>query len=82
MLWVFDAFLPWLMDANSKVNLHALEAFSNMVPLLGDLLLPIVTSILETLVPSLASKQATIGNFRNSCTQSVSDVCCELYTPV
>ena len=59
---MFDAFLPRLTDANSKVNLHALEAFSNIVPLLGDLLLPIVTSIVEALVPNLASKQATIHN--------------------
>jgi len=59
---VFDAFLPRLTDSNSKVNLHALEAFSNMVPLLGDLLLPIVTNIVEALGPNLASKQATIHN--------------------
>lgn len=59
---MFDAFLPRLTDSNSKVNLHALEAFSNMVPLLGDLLLPIVTNIVEALGPNLASKQATIHN--------------------
>ena len=33
-----------------------------MVPLLGDLLLPIVTNIVEALGPNLASKQATIHN--------------------
>ena len=44
------------------VNLHALKPLSNVVALLGDLLLPIVTSIVEALVPNLASKQATIHN--------------------
>ena len=33
-----------------------------MVALLGDLLLPIVTSMVEALVPILASKQVTIHN--------------------
>ena len=49
-------------DASSKVYLHTLEAFSKMAPLLGDLLLLIVTSIMEALVPNLASRQATIHN--------------------
>ena len=56
------ALLPHLTDGNSKVNLHALEAFSNVVHLLCNLLLPIVTSTVEALVPNLASKQATIHN--------------------
>ena len=51
---MFHALLPPLTDANSKVNLHALKALSNVVALLGDLLLPIVTSIVEALVPNLA----------------------------
>ena len=59
---MFHALLPPLPDPNSKVNLHALEAFSNVVTLLSDLLLPILTSIVEALVPNLASKQATIHN--------------------
>ena len=59
---MFLALLHHLTDANSTVNLHALETFSNIVALFGDLLLPIVTSIVEALVPNLASKQATIHN--------------------
>ena len=52
---MFHALLPPLIDVNGKVNLHALKALSNVVALLGDLLLPIVTSIVEALVPYLAS---------------------------
>ena len=37
------ALLPHLPDGNSKVNLHTLKAFSNVVRLLCDLLLLIVT---------------------------------------
>ena len=59
---LFNALLPHLTVVTSKVNVHTLEAFSNMIPILGDLLLPIVASIVEALVPNLASKQATIRN--------------------
>ena len=48
---MFHTLLPHLTDVNSKV-----------VALLGDLLLPIVTSIVEPLVPNLTSKPATIRN--------------------
>ena len=59
-LQVFDAFSPRLTDRNSKVNLHALEAFSNIVPLLGNTLVPIVNNIVTALVPNLASRNPTI----------------------
>ena len=48
-LQVFDAFTPRLSDPNVKVNLHALEAFSNMIPLLGNHLSSVVWSVLSTL---------------------------------
>ena len=57
---VFDAFCPRLTDRNSKVNLHALEAFSNMVPLLCNTLVPVTNNIVVALVPNLASRNATI----------------------
>ena len=59
---LFHALLPNLTVVTIKVNVHTLEAFSNMIPVLGDLLLPIVTSTVEALVPYLASKLATIHN--------------------
>ena len=50
-----------------------------MVPLLGDLLLPIVTNIIEALVPNLASKQTTIHNTAETVleliTQCISESC-------
>lgn len=60
LLQVFDAFNPRLTDRNSKVNLQALKAFSNMVPLLGNLLVPVSANIIKALMPNLASKNATI----------------------
>ena len=49
-----------LTDRNSKVNLHALQAFSNMVPVLHSALVPIINNIMSTLVPNLASRNPTI----------------------
>ena len=49
-----------LSDRNSKVNLHALQAFSNIVPLLGNMLVPVASSLIGSLVPNLASRNATI----------------------
>ncbi len=57
---VFDLFCPRLTDRNSKVNLKALEVFSNIVPLLCDTLTPVATNIVTALVPNLASRNATI----------------------
>lgn len=57
---VFDAFSPRLTDRNSKVNLRALQAFSNMVPLLCNSLIPVTNNIIKALVPNLASRNATI----------------------
>ena len=57
---VFDAFNPRLTDRNSKVNLRALEAFSNMVPLLGSLLAPLSANIIKALMPNLGSKNSGI----------------------
>ena len=57
---VFDAFNPRLTDRNSKVNLRALEAFSNMVPLLGSLLAPLSANIIKAIMPNLASKNSSI----------------------
>lgn len=60
LLQVFDAFNPRLTDRNSKVNVRALVAFSNMVPLLGDLLIPVSANVIKALMPNLASKNSTI----------------------
>jgi hypothetical protein len=57
---VFDAFNPRLTDRNSKVNLRALQAFSNMVPLLGSVLAPLSPNIIKALMPNLASKNSSI----------------------
>lgn len=42
------------------MNLHALQAFSNMVPLLCNTLIPVTNNIIVALVPNLASRNATI----------------------
>lgn len=57
---VFDVFCLRLTDRNSKVNLHALQAFSSMVPVLRSALVPIIAPIMGTLVPNLASRNLTI----------------------
>ena len=57
---VFDVFCLRLTDRNSKVNLHALQAFSSMVPVLRSALVPIINPIMGTLVPNLASRNLTI----------------------
>ena len=57
---VFDAFNPRLTDRNSKVNFRALQAFSNMIPLLGNSLVPVLNSVITALLPNLASRNGTI----------------------
>ena len=57
---MFDAFCLRLTDRNSKVNLHALQAFSSMVPVMHTALVPIINNIMGTLVPNLASRNLTI----------------------
>ena len=57
---MFDAFSPRLTDRNSKVNLHALQAFSNIIPLLGNSLVPVLNGVITALVPNLASRNGTI----------------------
>ena len=42
------------------MNLQALQAFSNMVPLLGSLLAPLSANIIKALMPNLASKNSSI----------------------
>lgn len=49
-----------LTDRNSKVNLHALQAFSSMVPVLQSALVPMISNIMGTLIPNLASCHVTI----------------------
>lgn len=49
-----------LTDRNSKVNLHALQAFSSMVPVMHSALVPIINPIMGTLIPNLASRNLTI----------------------
>ena len=57
---VFDVFTPRLTDRNSKVNLHALEVLSNIIPLVGDVLIPVLHPIINAMGPNLASKNPTI----------------------
>ena len=42
------------------MNLHALEAFSNMVTMLCNILVPVINNIVGALVPNLASRNGTI----------------------
>ena len=55
-----DVFSLRLTDRNSKVNLHALQAFSSMVPVLRGSLVAMMGSIMTTLIPNLASRNLTI----------------------
>lgn len=57
---VFDVFTPRLTDRNSKVNLRALEVLSNIIPLVGDTLIPVLHPIINAMGPNLASKNPTI----------------------
>lgn len=57
---VFDVFTPRLTDRNSKVNLRALEVLSNIIPLVGDALIPVLHPIINAMGPNLASKNPTI----------------------
>ena len=58
-LQIFDAFTPRLTDSNVKVNLHALQSFSRLVPLLGDHLSPVLPNVLPAL--PITSKLAGIA---------------------
>lgn len=49
-----------LTDRNSKVNVHALQAFTNMIPVMHDSLVPMISNVVGALVPNLASRHLTI----------------------
>jgi hypothetical protein len=56
---LFDAYAPRLSDSNSKVNLHALEAFRRFLPKIKDAFGPnasVVVQIVNKLATNLASK--------------------------
>lgn len=57
---IFDVFTSRLTDRNSKVTLHALQAFCNMIPVLHSTLIPIISNVLGTLVNNLASRNLTL----------------------
>nr|KAF6430429.1 TOG array regulator of axonemal microtubules 2 [Molossus molossus] len=57
---VFDAFTPRLQDSNRKVNQWALEAFTKMVPLLGESLRPMLLSLIIAIADNLNSKNSGV----------------------
>jgi hypothetical protein len=59
----FDAYGPRLSDSNSKVNLHALEAFKRFLPHIKDAFMlnhAVVVLVVNKLAGNLASKSAGI----------------------
>lgn len=70
---LFDAFTPRLADSNSKVNLHALEAFRRFLPAIKDAFGPhhaVVVQVVNKLSGNLASKskgivQTTADSFKD-----------------
>ena len=59
-LQVFDVFNQRLNDKNSKVNLYALEAFQRFVPILGHQLQPVISTLVEALARTVASRYPAI----------------------
>ena len=57
---MFDIFNQRLTDQNSKVNLHALESFQRFVPVIGYQLQPVLSTLIEALVRTVASRYPTI----------------------
>eukprot|EP00043_Microstomoeca_roanoka_P014670 m.145981 g.145981 ORF g.145981 m.145981 type:complete len:276 (-) comp16070_c0_seq1:406-1233(-) len=58
---VFFEFVPRLQDSNSKVNVSALKALCEMLPLVGESLELVIPEMLGSLSNGLASKNATIN---------------------
>lgn len=57
---MFDAFTPRLQDSNKKVNQWALESLTEMIPLLGESLHPMLLSIIVAVADNLNSKNSGI----------------------
>ena len=57
---IFDIFNERLNDNNSKVNLHALQTFQKIVPLISHHLQPVIVTIVEALAATVASRYTTI----------------------
>ncbi len=60
ILQIFDAFTPRISDANSKVNLYALQCATKIVTLLQDNLQPTFSSFLPAVASNLASTKAEV----------------------
>ena len=63
---VFFDFAPRLQDSNSKVNVAALKALVQMLPLLPDALEMVMAELLSSLTLGLASKNASIHSLAES----------------
>ncbi|XP_035828901.1 TOG array regulator of axonemal microtubules protein 1 [Aplysia californica] len=57
---IFDKFLPLLKDANSKVNLYALQTMLQVTPMLKDAMGSVISMTVEQVVPNLSSKNKEI----------------------
>eukprot|EP00055_Hartaetosiga_balthica_P015728 m.95175 g.95175 ORF g.95175 m.95175 type:complete len:1329 (-) comp8940_c0_seq1:145-4131(-) len=71
---VFFEFAPRLQDSNSKVNVVALQAFSEMLPLVGDELEHVLTDVLGSMSLGLASKNSTVKRLTEECFALCTDV--------
>ncbi|XP_038607081.1 TOG array regulator of axonemal microtubules protein 2 [Tachyglossus aculeatus] len=60
IIQIFDDFIPRLQDSNKKVNQHALESLSQMVPLLRDSLHPVLIPVITAVSDNLNSKNSGI----------------------
>jgi len=66
LLPLFDAFVPQLTYANSKVNLAALQALEQMIPLLRDHLALVATNLIPALASCLASSNMQVRSLTPS----------------
>jgi hypothetical protein len=60
LVTVFDKFNKVLNDSNSKVNAFAMQTLGDLVPKLGDSLVPVLPNLVPVLASTLASMNAGI----------------------
>ncbi|XP_028927296.1 TOG array regulator of axonemal microtubules protein 2 [Ornithorhynchus anatinus] len=60
VIQIFDDFIPRLQDSNKKVNQHALESLTQMVPLLKGSLHPVLIPVITAVSDNLNSKNSGI----------------------
>jgi hypothetical protein len=60
LLPIFDGFIPRITDANSKVNLHALQTLAKTAAILKDAIAVVFSTLMPPLTSNLCSNKAEI----------------------